>query len=161
MTHKKGLIQLSNELTYHRYMISHKQAEGLFKCLTVPEYIVLQHISHSIIGKNNDENRVYLKDIAEELGMAIPKASKMVRKLNDKGLVTWEHDGNGSDGTYVIITQSGMTLMNEQQNILKNYYSRVINDFGEEKLVTLLQMMKDLEIAMDLELNVGDDENGE
>lgn len=153
MAQSIDLTKLSNELTYHRYMINHKQVAGLFKDITIPEYIALQNISHSISGKADDKQRTYLKDIADELEISIPQAPKTVRKLCDRGLVSWEHDGNGSDGTYVTITESGTVFMEKQQDILKNYYSRVIKTFGEEKLNSLLRLMKELETAMDCELN--------
>ena len=153
MAQKKNLTQLSNELTYHRYMMNHKHVAGLFKDITIPEYIALQHIARSISGNGNNLARTYLKDIAEELEISIAQASRTVRNRRDRGLVSWEHDGNGSDGTYVTITASGMLLMEKQQGIIKNYYSRVIKTFGEDRLNSLLQLMTELENAMECELN--------
>lgn len=153
----KDITQLSNELTYHRYMINHKQAERLFENISMSEYIALHNISESVSAKDGS-GKTYLKDIADGLQISIPQASKMIGKLRDRGLVSWEHDGNGSDGTYVTVTESGMSLMEKQQNILKSYYGRVIENYGEEKLVLLLRMMKELEDAMDYELN-GKEEN--
>ena len=37
--------------------------------------------------------------------------------------------------------------------MLKNYYSRVIEKFGEKKLVALFSLMEELESVMDKELN--------
>ena len=66
--------------------------------------------------------------------MPIPKTSKMIRKLHERGLVFWSHSGDGRDGTYVVITDSGVRAMERQANILNAYYSRGIEAFGYENL---------------------------
>lgn len=77
----------------------------------------------------------------------------MIGALRDKGLISWGHDGNGSDGTYVSVTESGVGLVERQEAVLKNYYRRVIEKFGEKKLVALFSLMEELESVMDRELN--------
>ena len=149
----KNITELSNELTYHRYMLGQGQVQNLFQDIAIPEYIALHRISHSINAKNDCTDRTYLKDIADELRLTVPKASKMVGSLRDKGLVSWSHDGNGSEGTYITITDSGIRLMEKQEAFLKEYYSRVIEKFGEKKLVALFSLMEELESVMDKELN--------
>ena len=57
-----------------------------------------------------------MKDIAEELHLTIPKTSKMIGNLRDKGLVAWLHDGNGSEGIYITMTDSGIRLMEKQNS---------------------------------------------
>lgn len=153
----KNITELSNELTYHRYMLGQGQVQNLFQDIAIPEYIALHRISHSINAKNDCTDRTYLKDIADELRLTVPKASKMVGSLRDKGLVSWSHDGNGSEGTYITITDSGIRLMEKQEAFLKEYYSRVIEKFGQENMTNLLQLMVQLEAVMDDELkSIGD-----
>lgn len=84
--------------------------------------------------------------------ISIRQTSKIITDLRDRGLVQWAHDGNGSDGTYVIITDSGKELMDRQEKMLKEYYGRVIDKFGIKKMIQLLQMMKELETVMSTEL---------
>lgn len=158
MQERKDITELSNELNYHRYMLSQGEARGLFRSMSMPEYIAL----HRITEKNDAAGKTYLQDIAEELHLSIPKTSKMVRKLNDKGLVNWAHDGDGSEGTYVTITESGVQLMQRQEAFLKDYYGRVIDKFGEENMITLLRLVKELEEVMESEMNwEGDDSDGD
>ena len=153
MINNQELTQLSNELTYHRYMFTQGQAAGLFKDISVPEYVALHCIFNSVSQKSDGAQRTYLKDIAEELHLSIPKTSAMIGALRDKGLISWGHDGNGSDGTYVSVTESGAGLVERQEAVLKNYYGRVIEKFGEKKLVALFSLMEELESVMDRELN--------
>ena len=80
------------------------------------------------------------------------QTSNMIGKLRDRGLVLWSHDGNGSEGTYVTITETGQKLLEEQEAILKQYYGKVIDKFGKEKLIQLLQLMMELETIMSSEI---------
>lgn len=153
MNEIKNIQELSHELTYHRYMLNQGQVRGLFRDITIPEYMALHRICHAINERNDGSGRTYLQDIAQELHLPIPKASKMMGSLRDKGLVSWSHDGNGSDGTYIVMTDAGIRLMERQEAFLKDYYSRVIEKFGEENMVTLLALMTQLEQVMDTELD--------
>lgn len=160
MSEVKRITELSNELTYHRYLLNQGQQQSLFKDISVPEYIALHIISRSINAQNDGTDRIYLKDIAEGLHLTIPKTSKMIGNLRDKGLVSWLHDGNGSEGTYITITGSGIRLMEKQEGFLKEYYGRVIERFGQENMVNMLQLMAQFEMIMDDELKgIGDDTN--
>ncbi|MGN1096164.1 MAG: MarR family winged helix-turn-helix transcriptional regulator [Eubacteriales bacterium] len=155
MNETKDIAELSSELTYHRYMLGEGQVQELFKELSLAEYIALKNVSRSITEKSNGSNKTYLKDIAEELRLTVPKTSKMIRSLRDKGLVTWAHDGNGSDGTYIAITDAGMRLMESKEAFLKDYYGRVAEKFGKENLETMLSLMARFEKVMDEELENG------
>lgn len=147
----QNLTELSHELTYHRYILNQGQADTLFQAISIPEYIALHHVIHSI-NEKGDGDKTYLRDIADELKLSIPQASKMVGNLRDKGLVSWSHDGNGSEGTYITITDSGLRLMDRQEAILQDYYGRVTEKFGRENMAELLRLMIRLEQVMDAEL---------
>ena len=92
--------------------------------------------------------RTYLKELAEKMQLSIRQTSKMVGDLRDRGLILWSHDGNGSEGTYVTITETGQKLLDEQEEVLKNYYGRVIEKYGKENMIQLLCLMKQLETVM-------------
>ena len=91
--------------------------------------------------------------------LTMRQTSKMVGELQDRGLLQWSHDGNGSEGTYVTITELGQELLERQETMLKNYYGRVIEKYGKENLILLLQMMKQLESVMSSELEGGQDQD--
>ena len=142
------MTELSNKLTYQRYMLSKDQAETLFKDVTIPEYIALEEIKSSI-----ENGKVYLKEIYENMKISISKASKLAGGLKEKGLVKWSHDGNGSEGTYISFTDSGISAVETQEKILKDYYGRVAEKFGKERHITLLTLMSELENVMSTELD--------
>ena len=87
----------------------------------------------------------------------------MAGKLRDAGYVVWSHDGDGSEGTYVTITESGQSIIRNQEELLKSYYGHVIDKFGKDNLLQLLRLMKQLETIMSSEaenLEVESDDHG-
>lgn len=146
------ISMLSHEITYQRYLMnSGRSIKELFKKMSIPEYIALHSVAmerelSSIYGE-----RTYLKDLSEKMELTIRQTSKMIGKLRDQGLLIWSHDGDGSEGTYVTITEAGQKLLSEQEEILRKYYEKVIDKFGKEKLIQMLQLMKELETIMSSE----------
>lgn len=152
ITTKDDIVRLSNELTYRRYIMNKDQLRKLFKELNVAEYIALHNIAITDETSAIYSGRTYLKELADKMQLTIRQTSKMIGNLKDRGLLLWSHDGNGSEGTYVTITEMGQKLLKEQEEILKKYYGRVIEKYGRESLVLLLQLMKQLETVMSSEM---------
>lgn len=151
MENRNDVAKLAYELTYHRYLMNKGKARNLFIELEISEYIALHSIARVASDKNDLSQKTYLSDLAEHLEMSISGVSKMITRLKDRGLVLWSHDGDGSEGTYVVITESGINAMSQQEKILSDYYSRVIDKFGHDNLIQLLQQMEKLEEIMDTE----------
>ena len=120
--------------------------------LSMREYIVLNRISELERTSEIYPGKIYLKELAENMRLTIRQMSKMAGNLRDRGLITWSHDGNGNEGTYLSITDSGQKLLEENQKMIKDYFGRVIEKFGNENLVELLQLMKQLDTIMQGEL---------
>ena len=149
---KNEVVELSNELTYHHYLMNRGKIREVFKKMAIPEYIALQAIEAESVNTAIYSGRTYLRDLSERMQLTIRQTSKMVGGLEDKGLVLWSHDGNGSEGTYVTITELGRKLLEEQEQTMKVYYGNVIEKFGKENLIELLQLMKKLETVMENEI---------
>lgn len=149
---ENNIIKLSNELTYRAYIMNRDQIWKHLSGLSMREYIALHRITE--LGRSAEiySGRIYLKELAESMRLSIRQTSKMAGGLRDRGLVSWSHDGNGSDGTYLAITESGQELLHKNEELLKDYYGRVIEKFGKENLIQLLQMMKQLDTVMESEL---------
>ena len=159
VTDSSGLSQLANELTYRRYMTNRVSVGKYFRSMTVPEYLVLCMAAEPELLENGDSQKIYLADIAERMQMQVRQTSALIRKLRDKGMINWTHDGNGSEGTYVQITDLGRKKAEEQEKILIDYYRNVIGKFGKGNIVHLLQMMDELDSIMSEEISV-DKEGG-
>ena len=149
---KTELERLAHELTYRRYMMDRGKVRGLFKDIRIPEYIALYSIVQDRERSSIYGERTYLQELSEKMQLSMRQTSKMVGDLRDRGLVTWSHDGNGKDGTYVTITENGRKRLEEQEQIVKEFYGRVIESFGKENLIGLLHQMKELETVMTREI---------
>ena len=146
------ILKLSNELMYRRYLLNKDQMRNCFKELSIPDYIAMHIIQETEEHTETYEGRTYLKDLAEKMQLTIRQTSNLVGNLRDRGLLLWSHDGNGSEGTYVMITESGRKLLKSQEQILRQYYGKVIEKYGQENLIQLLRLMKELETVMSSEL---------
>ncbi len=133
-------------------MSKKEELRRLCKEINVPEYIVLHNISTAGEISEINPGRTYLQELADKMQLSIRQTAKMVGELKDRGLLLWSHDGNGSEGTYVTITEMGQSILEEQENILRNYYGRVVKKYGKENFVLLLQLMKQLENVMHSEI---------
>ena len=143
--------KLSHELTYHKYLLDHDKIRSFLQKLSIPEYLAMHIIKESELTDDIYAGRTYLKDIADKMQRTVRQTSKMVKALQERGFVSWSHDGDGSEGTYVTITESGRKLLEEEEAALKKYYGKVITSYGRENLMKLLQLMKQLETVMSTE----------
>lgn len=142
---KNTINKLAYDLTYQRYLLNKDKANYLFNDLSVGDYVVL----HTVLGF---EDKAYLEKIGEKLNLSISKMSNVAANLRNRGLILWSHDGDGSEGTYLTVTETGLKLMDKQEEKLKNYYERVINRFGLKNTVDLIGKMTALETIMEEEM---------
>ena len=140
------ITKLSNEFTYRKYMMSRDSVRHLFSKLSVAEYVALQSIEAISGDSAIYGGKAYLTDLSVRMQMSIRKTSKAVRDLK------WSHDGNGTDGTYVTITDAGAKQLHAQETIIKDFYGNVINKFGKENMINLLILMKELDTVMESEI---------
>ena len=133
--------QLSEEMTYHSYIMRNLSMRRFFGELSVPGYIMLT------MAENNGS--AYLKDIASELKLSMPQVSKIAGTLRDKGYAKWTHDGDGKDGTYIMTTDLGKKVIAHREQAAKGFYTKVIDKFGKENFIRFLNMMHDFETAME------------
>lgn len=147
---RKEFNELASEITYRRYMMDKVNLTKIFPDISTMDYIALWVISR-LAEKKPDSDKIYLQDIAADLKVPMNRVSEMIQKLRDKGVLIWTHDGDGSEGTYVKLTASGQEAMKKQQEILGSYYRNVIEEFGKEEFVRMLQMLARLERIMDEE----------
>ena len=155
---------LSDEMTFRRYIPGVMNTKKIFNKMSTGNYIAIEIIERLIEkggGKDNlvdESSRIYLKDLAAHFKIPMYKVSEIVRDLNERGMVTWTHDGKGEEGTYIILTESGLKAAQEQHTVLKDFYSRVIEEYGKDKFVELIGLMAELDQVMEAELDQMEEE---
>lgn len=128
---------LSNEFAHQKYLLRHDETKKLFHYMEMPNYLVMSML------KGNDEEprpeKIYLKEISQHMELPMYRVSGMVKKLEEKGMVAWTHDANG---TYITLTDHGKKQTDEQASLLKKFYGTAIETFGREKFIQMLDLMK-------------------
>lgn len=128
--------------------------EKLFSQISVVDYAAMWIISK--LMDQEEENRLYLTEIAEQLQVPMKEVTKVVQNLQGRGLIIWTHDGDGSDGTYIMITKNGSASIGEQQHTLHQFYSNIVRRFGTEKFTKMVSLIGEFEMIVGEEM-----ENGE
>ena len=154
---QEEVAALANEITLQYYRWNQVGLHKLYHNMSSMDYAAMWIISRHIEGAEENK-KIYLKDISAQLNLPMSRVSKMVQRLQEKGLVYWKHDGKGEDGTYIQITEHGIQQAMEQQEILQNFYHKVIQQFGKERFIQLLEEMKELEGIMNQEIENRDKE---
>ncbi len=103
--------------------------------------------------QNTGEDRLYLSEIAKRLKLPMRKVTQIVKALKAKGLVQWKFDGTGEEGTYILFTEGSAADTLEQEEILKEFYHRVIVSYGEENFIQLLGELAKLEEVVRAEID--------
>ncbi len=158
---ERDILQLSSKLIYQRYQMNKTLTQNFFNELSIPEYIALRTIVQ--LENRDGRDRTYLKELASIMHLTIQQASRITGSLRDRGMVLWSHDGNGSEGTYMILTDFGKEMLERQEKTMTEYFGKVISRFGKENLIRLLELTKQMEEAVDSEMKESDDtkESGE
>lgn len=156
---EEPMKNLAHEITYRRYLLSKDDARYMFRDISIAEYIVLHFMCEQIESDSIYSDRIYLSEISEKLNLPIRKTSKLIREMSGKSLINWDHDGDGKDGTYVTITEHGRNVFEETDRRLREFYTRVLENFGREKMIELLQLMKEFDSVMRTELEQMEDNN--
>ncbi len=110
--------------------------------------------------RDTGSEKIYLKDMVRELGLPMDKVSAIVRSLETKGLVRWTHDGNGQEGTYILLTDTAITSVQARRQALRDYHQRVVAAYGEEKFLHLLGEITQLEEIMRQEAEKEGEDHG-
>ena len=142
MNEKKAT--LAERFLYNRYLIGKEQNSKLLNGLKLPEFVAL-HGLH--LRYEDDENfeKYYLREMAEDMDLPMPKASEIAKNLQAKGMVNWTFDGKGEDGTYITITEKGQDFLKGNHEYFEAFSDKVIEQFGRERFEQFIEMMSDLE----------------
>ena len=115
----------------------------LFQQNASDEYALIWLLSKHM--KDSGSEKIYLKDMVREMNLPLPKVTAIARSLQNKGLVTWTHDGNGEEGTYIMLTELAVSSVRTRRQTLRSYHQRVVSAFGEERFLHLIGEIAQLE----------------
>ena len=105
--------------------------DRVFSTIRRADYLVLFYIQTR--QETDPEEKLYLTDLANTMGIRVTELSKGVEKLQDQGYVRWLTDRDAGR-TYVELTSKAVELMAEEQQYMKRCYARMQAEVGEEEL---------------------------
>lgn len=138
-----------------RLALRREELETLFPTLSTLDYGVMWLLHRC----TRETDKLYLKDLAAQLQLPIDRASKLAKALQQRGLVTWTHDGDGSEGTYLQLTQGGKDAALAQRARLTEYSRSVVQAYGEEDFLYLVQNLRRLEAILHQEAEKARDDH--
>ncbi|MEE1313438.1 MAG: hypothetical protein UHS41_06890 [Lachnospiraceae bacterium] len=128
-----------------------KTLEKLFSQISVIDYAAMWIIAR-LMEYEDHKGKLYLNEISSELQIPMKEVTKIVQNLTNRGLVSWTHDGDGSEGTYIQITDNGSESVEEQQHTLHDFYIRVVKRFGKDKFMMMVSLVGEFEQIMSEEM---------
>ena len=120
--------------------------EILFQSISPMDYAALSMLLQ--YSREKGLEKLYLQDLAEHLRLPMDQLSNLAKHLQSKGYVQWTHDAKGEGGTYLILNQDALGPALTQKAYLSQFFQEVIQRFGQERFLTLVNEAAQLEEVM-------------
>ncbi|MCD8147130.1 MAG: MarR family winged helix-turn-helix transcriptional regulator [Clostridiales bacterium] len=118
------------------FFLNRLSVERVFAFIDQTDFLWLYHIERC----GAEDGRVYLSDLAAEMDVTVPVASKSIHALMEKGYVLWETDEK-RERTYVSLTNRARELMTSQRQRLSDSFEKVVRAIPGEELETTMNTM--------------------
>ena len=113
------------------FFLHNFDVDRVFSTIRRTDYLVLFYIK--MRQESHPDEKLYLADLAAEMGVKVTELSKGIEKLQDSGFVTWKTDREAGR-TYVELSSKAVELMAEEQALLQRCYRRMRTELGDEEL---------------------------
>ncbi|MCI9173579.1 MAG: winged helix-turn-helix transcriptional regulator [Lachnospiraceae bacterium] len=102
---------------------------------------------------------IYVSELAAQLKIASSQTSRMLKGLEERGLIGRSIDAGDRRNTCVFLTENGRETCRETGDYLKDYMERVLKAMGEERVEELISLCSELAEVMEQE-SLGGTMNG-
>ena len=99
--------------------------------------------------KNNDGSHITVNRLAKDMNMSMPLASRTLKNLETRGLIKRVTDESCRRNTFIIISDKGSTLFEKNAKVIKTYIDKVLNNFTDEEIETLISIKKKMMASME------------
>lgn len=124
---------------------------SMFPDLSKGEFWVLKML-HVNCLKNEGDKGVYVSKIAAHLKVTPSAISRMLRGLEEKGLIERSVDKNDRRNTYVFLTEKGDKAREKIEDHMNEFAKRVIATMGEDDSKMLINLCNKLIDTMEVEM---------
>lgn len=113
------------------------------------EFFALQAIG--CYQKDTGLPGIYVSELAQNLHIAPSQTSRMLKALEERGLIGRKVDARDRRNTCVSLTEEGQRASQETQCFMEHYMERVLRAMGEERVEGLIALCNELADAMEQE----------
>ena len=121
--------------------------EKLLIDLSAAEFRFLRTIQE-FQSKHPEVQGIYVNDLAERLYVTKSAASKMLRQLEQRGLIERRTDPADRRNTFVCMTHAGEDLGERQRQRFDRFLLEIVDDMGEEHFTDILNGLRELTQAV-------------
>ena len=121
------------------FFLHNFDVDRVFSTIRRTDYLVLFYIK--MRQESHPDEKLYLADLAAEMGVKVTELSKGIEKLQDQGYVRWLTDRDAGR------TNVELTIKAVERDLMKRCYARLRTELGDEELrrtVDTLQHMRDI-----------------
>lgn len=130
----------------------------VFEPLTRSEFFALEIMQGHSNDATDSYEGIYVSAIAEKLEVTPPSVSRMLRGMEEKGLIERVTDRNDRRNTRVTATVRGKEACENTRHRFEQYLDHVAHSMGEGDLVTMITMWNKI---LDIMQNELEKEQGE
>lgn len=98
------------------------------------------------------EEGVYVSYIAKKQGVANSQISRMLKGLEEEGLIGRKVAKEDRRNTYVFLTNHGNHVLEELKRKMEQHYCRVMERYGEKNMEELIRLFNELVNIMEEEI---------
>ncbi|MDD2958538.1 MAG: MarR family transcriptional regulator [Lachnospiraceae bacterium] len=139
MEEYKSNVAGAGSTEMENFFFSSTNVDRLFNMMERADYVFLYRI-RKLSQETEDQKKVYLADLSENMHLSMPETSKAVQHLQDKNYLIWETDSE-KQRTYVELTGSALKLMDTQRECLLHAYDEISSQISGEDLKQMLYTM--------------------
>lgn len=121
------------------FFLKSMNVEKVFAFLDRTDYFFLYNIK-KCIETSELEDGVYLSELAEFMSLPMAKISVTVKKLQEKGYVSWKTDMK-EERTFIMLTSSAKELMEQQKQHMIRAYEKISENVPREELEAVIQTL--------------------
>ncbi len=96
------------------------------------------------VGKEKQRKGVRVSELAQEMCVVTPAASRTLKGLEERGMIERTVDTEDRRNTYVFLTEKGKKVLADTEQIMDDFSNAVFEHLDEEKMKHLIAYLKEI-----------------
>lgn len=131
----------------------------MFRDISRADFFAMNQIYHYM--KDHPESPgIYASRIAAQAHVSRAAVSRQLQQLENRGWIVRQTDPSSKRNVFVSLTEEGKTVIERQHEEGDEFFRRVIDRVGEDRMRQALELFRDIVCAMEQEAALGDTGKG-